>query len=90
MTPEYAAIPVHYFLNLDYVNCDVFIRIKKTPTEYQYVKRIHTGDNFSKDSIKRYMAQGLEFFHIPIEAQRNFTTHLSNQLVAKLKMIRLE
>jgi len=82
--PDYIAVPVRYFLNLDYVNCDVFIRIKKSPTEYQYVKRIHNGDTFSKDSIKRYMDQGLENFHIDKDSYKSFTIFLSNRLVEKI------
>lgn len=82
--PDYIAVPVRYFLNLDHVNCDVFIRIKKSPTEYQYVKRIHNGDTFSKDSIKRYMEQGLENFHIAKDAYKSFTIFLSNRLVEKI------
>ncbi len=82
--PDYIPVPVRYFLNLDYVNCDVFIRIKKSPTEYQYVKRIHNGDTFSKDSIKRYMDQGLENFHIDKDSYKSFTIFLSNRLVEKI------
>lgn len=82
--PDYIPVPVRYFLNLDHVNCDVFIRIKKSPTEYQYVKRIHNGDTFSKDSIKRYMEQGLENFHIAKDSYKSFTIFLSNRLVEKI------
>jgi HD-GYP domain-containing protein (c-di-GMP phosphodiesterase class II) len=83
--PDYVPVPVRYFLNLENANCDVFIRIKKTPTEYQYVKRIHIGDSFSKDSIRRYLDQGLENFHIPKEHYKNFTIFLSNKLVEKIE-----
>lgn len=82
--PDYIAVPVRYFLNLDNVNCDVFIRIKKSPTEYQFVKRIHNGDTFSKESIKRYLEQGLENFHLAKESYKNFTIFLSNRLVDKI------
>lgn len=82
--PDYIAVPVRYFLNLDNVNCDVFIRIKKSPTEYQFVKRIHNGDTFSKESIKRYLEQGLENFHVSKESYKNFTIFLSNRLVDKI------
>ena len=88
--PDYIAIPVRYFLNLDNVNCDVFIRIKKSPTEYQFVKRIHNGDTFSKESIKRYLEQGLEFFHIAKESHKNFTIFLSNRLVDKIDSPQME
>lgn len=82
--PDYIAVPVKYFLNLDNVNCDVFIRIKKSASEYQFVKRIHNGDTFSKESIKRYMDQGLENFHISKDSYKNFTIFLSNRLVVKM------
>lgn len=83
--PDYVAVPVRYFYNLDSINCDVFIRIKKSPTEFQFVKRIHNGDAISLDLIQRYQAQGLEFFHIPKEHHRNFTIFLSNRLVDKIE-----
>lgn len=82
--PDYTPVPVRYFLNLDSVNCDVFIRIKKSPTEYQYIKRIHEGDTFSKDSIRRYLDQGLENFYIDKNNYRNFAIFLSNRLVDKI------
>lgn len=83
--PDYVAVPVRYFYNLDSINCDVFIRIKKSPTEFQFVKRIHNGDAISLDLIQRYQDQGLEFFHIPKEHHRNFTIFLSNRLVDKIE-----
>lgn len=82
--PDYVPVPVRYFLNLDTTNCDVFIRIKKSPTEYQFVKRIHNGDSFSKESITRYTEQGLEYFYIPKEHYKNFAIYLSNRLVDKI------
>lgn len=90
VVPDYIAVPVKYFLNLDTVNCDVFIRIKKSPTEYQLVKRIHNGDTFSKDSIKRYLEQGLENFHISKESHKDFAIFLSNKLVEKIDSTTME
>lgn len=88
--PDYIAVPVRYFLNLDNVNCDVFIRIKKSPSEYQFLKRIHNGDTFSKESIKRYLEQGLENFHIAKDHYKNFTIFLSNRLVLKIESPNIE
>ena len=82
--PDYIPIPVQYFLNLELVNCNVFIRIKSTPTEYQFIKRIHNGDSITKDSIKRYIAQGLSHFYISKADQKNFAIFLSNRLVEKI------
>ncbi|RPJ77781.1 MAG: hypothetical protein EHM20_05480 [Alphaproteobacteria bacterium] len=88
--PDYAPLPIRYLLNLDSVNCDVFIRIKKSPTEYQFIKRIHNGDTFSKESIMRYTEQGLENFYIDKDAYKNFTIFLSNRLVEKMDSPKME
>lgn len=82
--PDYVPVPVRYFLNIEVVNCDVFIRIKKTATEYQFVKRIHNGDNFSKESIKHYLGQGLEHFYVSKDHYKSFAIMLSNRLVEKI------
>lgn len=89
-TPDYIATPAHYFLNLESVNCDVFIRIKKTPTEYQYIKRLHSNDSFNKETIKRYIAQGLNHFYISKDDHKNFTIFLSNKLVEKMDNPQIE
>ncbi len=88
--PDYVPVPVNYFLNLITVNCDVFIRIKKTSTDFQFVKRIHNGDAFSREVINRYKEQGLDHFYIPKEQRKDFTTFLSNVLVEKLESNHLE
>lgn len=84
ITPDYIPVPVKYFLNLEASCCDVFIRIRKSPTEFQFIKRIHSGDNYSKESIERYQDQGLEHFFIPKEDQKRFSIFLSNKLVEKM------
>lgn len=84
VTPEYVAVPVKYFLNLEVSCCDVFIRIRKSPTEFQFIKRIHSGDTCTKDSIIRYQQQGLENFYIPKEDQKRFSIYLSNKLVERM------
>ena len=82
--PDYIPIPVFYFLPLDTVCCDVFIRIKRGKEDFQFVKRIHQGDNFSKNVIQRYINQGLKYFYIPKEFQKNFTVFVSDYLVKKI------
>lgn len=83
--PDYIPVPIHYFLPLDFSCCDVFIRIRKSAEDYQFVKRIHAGDNFSKEMIRKYQEQGLKSFYIPKDMQRNFTNFVSNQLVSRLE-----
>ena len=83
--PDYIPIPVKYFYPLQTTPCDFFIRIKKGPDDYQFVKRIHGGDTFSKAMILKYTEQGLKMFYIPKEMQVNFTNSVSDQLVARLE-----
>jgi hypothetical protein len=82
--PDYVAIPVTYFTRLDTSCCDVFIRIKKGPDDFQFVKRIHAGDAFSKSMVRRYIEQKLTHFYIAKDMQKNFTNFLSDQLVQLL------
>lgn len=83
--PDYIPIPVKYFYPLQTTPCDVFIRIKKGLDDYQFVKRIHGGDTFSKAMILKYSEQGLKMFYIPKEMQMNFANSVSDQLVERLE-----
>jgi len=82
--PEFIPIEVRYFLPLDTSCCDVFIRIKKSPTEFQFIKRIHSGDKYSKALIEKYIEQDLSYFYIPKDYQENFTNFVSDHLSKKL------
>lgn len=82
--PDYVPIPIHYFYPLTFCCCDVFIRIRKSAEEFQFVKRVHAGDPYSKDMVKKYEDQGLKSFYIEREMQKNFTNFVSDQLVARL------
>ena len=81
---EFVPIPLSYFYSIESTPCDVFIRIKKSPSNIQFVKRIHFGDTFDKDTIKRYEAHGLKNFYIPKSMELNYTNFISNALVTKL------
>lgn len=83
--PEFVPVEIRYFLPLDSSCCDVFIRIKKTATEYQFIKRIHAGDNYSRQLVDKYIDQGLVYFYIPKEFHQNFTNFISDHLSQKLE-----
>lgn len=83
--PDYIPIPIHYFIPLDSCCCDIFLRIKKSPEEYQYIKRIHRGDTYPKNLVQRYIEDGLTHFYIPTEERTAFTNYFSNRLVGKLE-----
>lgn len=81
---DYVEIPVEYFLNIDSSSCDVYIRITKDKDDFQFIKRIHAGDTYSKVVIERYIEQGLKYFFITGDKFESFSISLSNQLVKKL------
>ncbi len=58
--PDYLPVGVHYFYDITRTPCDVYIRIKKAPNDYQFVKRIHSKDVFDKAVIQKYEDQGLK------------------------------
>lgn len=83
--PDYLPVGLFYFYDIQKTPCDVYIRIKKGPSEYQYVKRIHSKDVFDKAAIKKYEEQGLKEFYIPKDYVQYFTTFVTNNLVEKLE-----
>ncbi len=82
--PDYTPVSIKYFLSVDTTCCDVFIRIKKGPDNFQYVKRFHSTDQFTKKTIEKYIEQGLDYFYIPHHARERFATFISNALVMKM------
>ncbi|EQC49439.1 hypothetical protein M899_1770 [Bacteriovorax sp. BSW11_IV] len=92
MSPDFVPVPTRYFLSLESTFCDVYIRIKKGPGDYQFVKRIHQGEKYPMDVVNKYINQGLKHFYIAKEYEENFTNFVSNQLVEKLndKSIKLD
>jgi hypothetical protein len=88
--PDYVPVPIHYFLPLNSCCCDVFIRIKKGPGNFQYVKRIHASDPFTEDIIQKYLDQGLLEFFIPQDMLYRFTNFMSDHLLEKLELENLK
>jgi response regulator RpfG family c-di-GMP phosphodiesterase len=83
--PDFISVGLSYFYDITQTPCDVFIRIKKAPGEFQYVKRIHSKDIFDFNAIKKYEDQGLKEFYIQRDYQQYFTTFVTNTLVKKLE-----
>ncbi len=83
--PDFIPVPVYYFYEIKKTPCDVFIRIKKGPYDYQFVKRIHSKDEFESADIKRYEDQGLKEFYVAKDYIQYFTTFVTNAIVQKLE-----
>lgn len=83
--PDYLPVGLHFFHDIQKSPCDIYIRIKKGPNEYQFVKRIHSKDTFDKAAILKYEEQGLREFFIPNDYIQYFTTFVTNSIVEKLE-----
>lgn len=83
--PDYIPVNVNYFYEIEQTPCDVYIRIKKSPSEYQYVKRLHAQDTFSNDDIDKYKNQNLTNFYVLKDYQQYFVNFLTTNLIKKLE-----
>jgi hypothetical protein len=84
--PEYVPASIYYFMNNNMVmsGCDIFIRVKKNEDEFQYVKRLHAGDHFSREDILKYYEGGLNEFYIAKEKFTQFVNFVTVDLIKKL------
>ena len=84
--PEYVPVSIYYFMNINTLisGCDVFIRVKKNDNEFQYVKRLHANDHFSREDILRYQEGGLNDFFIAKENFTHFVNFVTADLIKKL------
>ncbi len=83
--PDFIPVGLHFFRDIQKTPCDIYIRIKKGPNEYQFVKRIHSKDTFDHEAIKKYEEQGLKEFFVSKDYIQYFTTFVTNALVQKLE-----
>lgn len=83
--PDFVPMSLSYFYDITQTPCDVYLRIKKGPGDFQFVKRIHSKDTFDFAGIKKYEEQGLKEFYIQRDYQQYFTTFVTNSLVKKLE-----
>lgn len=82
--PDFVPVRIKLFKYLTGAPCDVFIRIKRGPADYQFVKRLHAGDQFSPAVIAKYIDQGLAHFYVPKDYLANFTNYVSDHFVSAL------
>lgn len=84
--PVYVPVSIDYFMNINtlYSGCDVYIRVKKSEKDFQYVKRLHGGDHFNREDILRYHADGLSEFYISKDEFTKFVNFVTKDLIKKL------
>lgn len=86
ITPRYVTVPIEHFISLSSSCCDVYIRIKKGK-KYEFIKRLHATDDFSQETIQKYINLGLENLYISENNTEHFETYLSNHHVSALENI---
>lgn len=82
--PDYIPFPISYFYLMTLSPCDVFIKLTKK-TGDEFVKRLHFGESFTKDDLKKYEDLGLREFFILKEERELFMNSLLTQSLRNLK-----
>nr|BDT28832.1 transcriptional regulator [Bacteriovorax sp. HI3] len=82
--PDYIPFPINYFYLMNLSPCDVYIKLAKKSGD-EYVKRLHFGENFTKESLKKYEDLGLREFFILKEERELFMNGLLTQSLRNLK-----
>nr|BDT27447.1 transcriptional regulator [Bacteriovorax sp. HI3] len=85
VTSDYVPVSIQYFFNINSLSfgCDVYIRVKNGEI-YQYIKRLHSTDQFERSDIERYKKAGLREFFIAKEHFPQFVNYVTDQLLLKL------
>lgn len=86
LVDAYVPIGINYFFNITSISsgCDIFLRVKKGEGEYQYIKRLHSGDKFTRDDIQKYQEVGLKEFYISKSQFSKFVDFVTEELVFKM------
>ncbi len=84
---KFVAVDINYFLNITSTSmgCDVYIKVKKGENDFQYLKRLHSTDQFERDDIVRYIKTGLKEFYISKDHYSDFVNYVTVQLSLKLE-----
>lgn len=82
--PDYVPFPIKYFYLMTVSPCDVYIRLVKKSGD-EYVKRLHFGENFTKDDLHKYEDLGLTDFFILKEERELFMNGLLTQSLKTLR-----
>ena len=83
--PAFIPLQAYYFYEIAHTPCDVYIRIYKGESGYQFVKRLHAQDSFTQEDIAKYEKQGLTHFYIPKDFQQYFVNFVTNNIIQQLE-----
>lgn len=82
--PDYIPYPTTHFYLMTLCPCDVFIKLTKRAGD-EYVKRLHFGESFTKDDLKKYEDLGLKEFFVLKEERELFMNGLLTQSLKNLR-----
>ncbi|MFI5390062.1 MAG: HD domain-containing protein [Bacteriovoracales bacterium] len=82
---EYIPAKSSLFLYLDFIPCDVFLKLKKPKGDDYFLRCYHQGDQDKSDSINGYISQGVSHFFIFEEEEIPLLNVLSDSLVKILE-----
>lgn len=81
---DYYAVPLIHFHNLEQIFCDIYIRIRKSGTKDQFVKRISAHDKIDIGLIERLANYGVDYLYVPLEFKTNFNILFMNKTMTTL------
>ena len=83
--PVYKPVKLDIFDYLEQVPCDIYIKIKQSHKEHQFIKRFNKNTRLAKNEIEKYKSQGIRHFYVTEDYLQYFVTFVTNQLVMKLE-----
>jgi HD-GYP domain-containing protein (c-di-GMP phosphodiesterase class II) len=86
VVPNHVPIRLTYFYEIDHTPCEIYIRIKKGPGEFEFIKRLHAQDSFATTDIDKYEAQGLTELYIPKDYHQYFVNFVTTNIIKKLEL----
>lgn len=83
--PDFIPVPLPHFYLMSSVPCDIYIRLERKSEGDKYVKRIHAGDAFDKEAIKRYELNNLKSFYVEKTHRHLFMDALVGQSLGSIE-----
>lgn len=83
---KYLSIPINYFLSvkLERLETDIYLRIKKTENDFQFVKRFKAEDAFNPGDVDKYLAMGVSDFYVTRDSYVPLIERLTNNLLEQI------
>lgn len=81
--PKYFPIPIKLVAELESSHCDIFYRYKKEDFDFEYFKIIEK-DTALGDTLKKYVAEGVEHLFIDADERLRFINKTSSMVVNEL------